>query len=239
MGEGRSDERRQADWIHPEISERLLDGAACGQGGICPGTVFKKQVGEGCPETEKGFGLDDPDGPGAGGKASANSAVHKEGTCGTGCSGSGRGDDGLHLKGEGDVKKIVRKLLFAVVGMVLVMLMFHFFPINITPSMPYGVYMRLPAWNIKEGDLVELDNPLAPGTFGVYNSGGLLKMVESVTEDGLYVVKGDHPYSYDSRYFGAVGRDYIKHKLVPVFTFKELPDWLKEKEKGNADEQNF
>ena len=67
---------------------------------------------------------------------------------------------------------------------------------------------------------------------------GLLKMVESVTEDGLYVVKGDHPYSYDSRYFGAVGRDYIKHKLVPVFTFKELPSWLAEKEKDDANEQN-
>ena len=136
------------------------------------------------------------------------------------------------------MKKIVRKLLFAVVGMGLVMLMFHFFPINITPSMPYGLYIRLPAWNVKEGDLVELDNPLAPGTFGVYKSGGLLKMVESVTEDGLYVVKGDHPYSYDSRYFGAVGRDYIKHKLVPVFTFKELPSWLAEKEKDDANEQS-
>lgn len=137
------------------------------------------------------------------------------------------------------MRKVVRKLIFAVAGMVFVMLLFHFFPINVTASMPYGIYMRLPAWWIDEGDYVELDNPLAPGTFGVYTRSGLLKRVESITPDGLYVVKGDHPYSYDSRYFGAVGRDYIKHRVVPVFTFKNLPEWLALKEEEIADEQNF
>lgn len=106
------------------------------------------------------------------------------------------------------------------------MLAVHFFPLNVTPSMPYGLYMRLPAWNVKEGDLVEMANPLAYGSFGVRTGMALLKRVDHITDEGFYYVLGEHPQSYDSRYFGAVGKEYIRNRVVPVFTFRDLPDWL-------------
>ena len=128
------------------------------------------------------------------------------------------------------MKVVLRKLLRSLVGLALVLLLFHLFPLNVTASMPFGVYMRLPAIGIKEGDYVSLDNPLAIGAFGVKVLTGILKRVESITDEGLYVVKGEHEYSYDSRYYGAIGGEYIRNRLLPLITFRTLPDWLAEKE---------
>lgn len=92
--------------------------------------------------------------------------------------------------------------------------------------MPFGIYMRLPAWNIKEGDLVELDNPMDSSYLGVNVKHGLLKRVERIESDGSYYVLGEHELSYDSRYFGSVEKKYIKSKLIPILTTKELPQYL-------------
>lgn len=98
-------------------------------------------------------------------------------------------------------------------------------PFNYTPSLPYGFYLRIPAWNIKVGDYVEIDNPLTPEMFGVNNTTHLMKRVVSI-QDGLYEVRGTHERSFDSRYFGLIGREYIHCRMVPLVTFDEIPSWL-------------
>lgn len=125
------------------------------------------------------------------------------------------------------IKHVLLKLVITIAFMVLTMLVFHFLPINVTQSMPYGLYLRLPAFYVKEGDYVELNNPMAKGFLGVDRTRGLCKRVDHITEEGLFYVLGEHELSYDSRYFGAVGKEYIEHKLLPVVTFKTLPDWLR------------
>lgn len=128
------------------------------------------------------------------------------------------------------LKQIGKKVLILLAALAVFFILVKLFPINYTASMPFGLYMRLPAWNIEEGDLVELDNPLDASAWGVHTRHGLLKRVDHINEDGTYYVLGEDEYSYDSRWFGAVGKEYIKSKLIPVWTTYELPDWLTIKE---------
>lgn len=127
-------------------------------------------------------------------------------------------------------KQFGKRIIFFIIAVIVFLALVRLFPINTTASMPYGVYMRLPAWNIKEGDLVELDNPIDSSYLGVYDKHGLLKRVDHINEDGTYYVLGEHELSYDSRYFGSVDKSYIKSKLIPIWTTTELPDWLKKTE---------
>lgn len=106
---------------------------------------------------------------------------------------------------------------------VVVVLLGRILAVNTTRSMPYGLYMRLPAWNIEVGDLVELDNPLTD-SFGVKARWGLLKRIESI-QGGLYEVQGETEDSYDSTYFGLVGKEYIRHRVIPLCVSRELPWW--------------
>ncbi len=110
---------------------------------------------------------------------------------------------------------------------------------NDSPSMPVGFYVKLPAWSVKVGDLVEVENPMGAGYLGV-RALWLLKRVASI-DDGYYTVRGDSALSYDSRYFGAVGRSAIKAELLPLMTYGyENPRWLVElaernKQKGDIE----
>lgn len=106
---------------------------------------------------------------------------------------------------------------------IVVVLLGHFLSFNTTASMPYGLYLRLPAWNLKVGDLVEMDNPFYE-SFGVEAQRGLLKRIEGIEED-MYEVQGEGDLSYDSTYFGLVGKEYIRHRIVPLYVFRELPWW--------------
>ena len=129
----------------------------------------------------------------------------------------------------GDVgREIQWKLIWfgpAVLASIAITLLFMIFvPFNGTPSMPYGWYVRLPAGNIQVGDLVELDNPFR-GLYGVEAERGLVKRVSSIEGD-LYEVRGEHPLSYDSRFFGLIGKEYIRHRLIPLVTFTEVPGWM-------------
>lgn len=128
------------------------------------------------------------------------------------------------------LKQIGKRLLILLGALIIVLTLIRVFPVNYTASMPFGLYMRLPAWNIKEGDLVEVDNPLDSSAWGVYSRHGLLKQVDHINEDGTYYVLGENEYSYDSRYFGAVGKEYIKSKLIPLWTTYNLPEWLQKEE---------
>ena len=127
------------------------------------------------------------------------------------------------------VKLVGKKLIIFVLLTSTVLLLIRCFPLNVTASMPYGLYMRLPPWNIKEGDLVELDNPMDSSSLGVYVQHGLLKKVDHINEDGTYYVLGEHELSYDSRYFGAIEKKYITSKIIPIWTTKELPEFLEKK----------
>ncbi len=128
------------------------------------------------------------------------------------------------------IKEVGKKLLVLIGALSLALALIRLFPINYTASMPFGLYMRIPAGNIKEGDLVEVDNPLDSSGWGVYNRHGLLKRVDHINPDGTYYVLGEDEYSYDSRYFGAVGREYIKSRLIPLWTTYNLPEWLRQEE---------
>lgn len=98
---------------------------------------------------------------------------------------------------------------------------------NISHSMPYGLYLRLPVWGeIQEGDLVQLESPMRRGYLGSHASDNLLKRVESVASGPLYFVRGESDDSYDSRYFGFVGRPYIKARIVPIYTVSDMPGGL-------------
>lgn len=93
---------------------------------------------------------------------------------------------------------------------------------NPTPSMPVGFYLRVPG-KPQEGDLVEAVNPMDPSYLGVCAS-VLVKHVDHVTPEGLYWLRGDSPRSFDSRYFGAVGDDLVRFRLVLLCRF----GWLAE-----------
>lgn len=88
---------------------------------------------------------------------------------------------------------------------------------NQTHSMPYGFYLRLPViGTLHEGDLVQVESPMRKGYMGSHGTANLLKRIERITDTGLYYVRGESDDSYDSRYFGFIGRDYIKARVVPL-----------------------
>ena len=125
------------------------------------------------------------------------------------------------------LKQIIWKSLFLLLMIGVFLGLVWLFPVNTTESMPFGIYMRLPKGDLKAGDLIELDNPLPVGSFGVNVKKGLLKKIDHIEEDGKYWVLGDHELSYDSRYFGAVDESLIKHRLKPIWVSKELPEIMK------------
>lgn len=99
------------------------------------------------------------------------------------------------------------------------------FAFNSSPSMPMGLYLRIPAFDIKEGDIVAFENPMSSSMWGVNNSGSVIKTVYKVN-DKTVVLKGESTSPYDSRYFGELGRSYIRFKVIPVFTFTEAPYFI-------------
>ena len=116
------------------------------------------------------------------------------------------------IRGKFRLRRVLRILFFL---LLLGFVCLAFLPVNLTRSMPRGVYLRLPAVNLAVGDIVQADNP-SPGLMGV-TAQNLLKRIAAVTEDGKYYLAGDSELSFDSRYFGFVGKDGIRAKLIPVF----------------------
>lgn len=108
---------------------------------------------------------------------------------------------------------------FALALLVIIPMLVWMVPYNRSVSMPYGLYLRLPAWNVEEGDVVQAVNPMVRGYMGSHGTDNLLKRVVKV-EDGMYTLRGEHPLSYDSRFFGALGEEYIVSELVPLVTWR-------------------
>lgn len=108
---------------------------------------------------------------------------------------------------------------FAIAFIIFVPVLLYLFPYNASDSMPKGIYMRLPRWDVEEGDLVQAVNPMRAGYLGVYASDNLLKRVVRI-EDGYYTLRGESAASFDSRFFGSLSRDFIVSELVPVLIFE-------------------
>lgn len=137
-----------------------------------------------------------------------------------GCIGSGkRMTDGLSMVRAGP--RYAALFIFGV-------LMLRIFTMNVSASMPPGIYMRLPPVGIEKGDLIEFDNPMNSDMWGVGVRHGLLKRVTDISEDGMYYVLGEHPLSYDSRYYGWIGKEYVKHKIWQIWVPENIPLMPKE-----------
>lgn len=93
--------------------------------------------------------------------------------------------------------------------------------VNITPSMPRGIYLRLPVTgDIRVGDIVEFQNPMPEGYMGMNLDGvPLLKHVVAVSDDGTQlIVRGESERSYDSRYFGPLDASLVEARVYPLIT---------------------
>lgn len=104
------------------------------------------------------------------------------------------------------------------------MLLALMLPYNQTRSMPIGFYLRVPAWGLEPGDVVQVKNPMVPGYMGVSAYDNLVKRIASISEDGLYELQGNTLTSFDSDYYGLVGRDFIVARLIPVITWEKGSD---------------
>lgn len=96
-----------------------------------------------------------------------------------------------------------------------------FMSVNVTPSMPRGIYLRLPSIGpVSVGDLVEFQNPEPDGYMGMELHGvPLMKRVVAVSADGTkLIVRGDTPLSYDSRFFGPLDASAVQAELHPILT---------------------
>jgi len=122
------------------------------------------------------------------------------------------------------VSKAVKIILIVMFSVLLVLMLFGF---NSSSSMPIGIYMRLPAWNLKVGQIVAFSNPLADGQFGVnVGSSSIIKRIVRLDGEKIYV-RGEDDAAYDSRYFGYLTSSYIRFRAVPVFVFDKVPDFIK------------
>lgn len=117
------------------------------------------------------------------------------------------------------------------------------FVLNLSPSVPLGIYRKVPREEIRRGDRVLL-NPREEGSLppikGVVGLPGDLVEItptallidskvypkrEGVSGytlslwrllPGQFILLGDHPDSYDSRYYGIVDRGEIRSVLQEV-----------------------
>lgn len=93
---------------------------------------------------------------------------------------------------------------------------------NVSASLDVGWYVRLPFATPEPGSIVML--PIPDRAREIAARGGmdldrpLLKRVESITQEGRLVVKGDcgGDRSLDSRYFGSVGLEEITGVYAPL-----------------------
>lgn len=111
--------------------------------------------------------------------------------------------------------KTVKLIPFIFASALLPFIFVMIFPYNGTSSMPEGLYLRLPAWNIGVGDIVQADSPMVDEYLGSHAKGNLIKHVTAI-ENGMYELQGETLLSYDSDFFGMVGKERIKAELIPV-----------------------
>lgn len=84
---------------------------------------------------------------------------------------------------------------------------------NSSESMPRGFYLRVPG-SPTVGDYIIFNNPntqMVPVPL-------LLKRI-TYEEDEGFIVSGNHPRSFDSRFYGAVDKKNVR-RVVPLFIWE-------------------
>jgi type IV secretory pathway protease TraF len=97
------------------------------------------------------------------------------------------------------------------------------FLVNITPSVPMGLYVRDFSAPVAVGEIVAVDQP-AParrvlGPLGFPTEAALLKRVAAEDQAGAIFLIGDGPNSFDSRAFGAVPTSSVRGVYRQVLTW--------------------
>ena len=88
------------------------------------------------------------------------------------------------------------------------------FLINVTPSMPTGLYVRDFGAPLAPGAIVAVDQPALArrvlGPLGYPSEAALLKRVAALPEPNAIFLMGDGVNSFDSRAFGAVPASSVR-----------------------------
>ena len=88
------------------------------------------------------------------------------------------------------------------------------FLVNVTPSVPMGLYMRDFFAPVAVGEIVAVDQPQQArrvlGPLGFPTEAALLKRVAAEDHPGAIFLIGDGPNSFDSRAFGTVPTSSVR-----------------------------
>jgi type IV secretory pathway protease TraF len=115
-------------------------------------------------------------------------------------------------------KPLVRLLMSLTLGSLALVVLSRFFVVNLTPSMPLGLYLIRSDKPIV-GDLVIFPETALPERWrGRIKYKRLLKRLVS-DEAGRSYVLGDHPRSFDSRIYGTIESGRLR-RVTPL--------WVKE-----------
>jgi type IV secretory pathway protease TraF len=88
------------------------------------------------------------------------------------------------------------------------------FLVNVTPSVPMGLYVRDFSAPVAVGEIVAVDQPQQArrilGPLGFPTEAALLKRVAAEDQPSAIFLIGDSPNSFDSRAFGAVPTSSVR-----------------------------
>jgi len=115
-------------------------------------------------------------------------------------------------------RRLPRWALYAVIAVNVIWatprLIGEVFLVNVTPSVPTGLYVRDFWAPIAIGEIVAVDQPDAArrvlGPLGFPSEAALLKRVAAEEQTGALFLLGDGEHSFDSRAFGAVPASSVR-----------------------------
>jgi type IV secretory pathway protease TraF len=97
------------------------------------------------------------------------------------------------------------------------------FLVNVTPSVPMGLYVRDFLAPVAVGEIIAVDQPEQArrvlGPLGFPTGAALLKRVAAEDQPGAIFLIGDGPNSFDSRAFGAVPTSSVRGVYRQVLTW--------------------
>lgn len=115
-------------------------------------------------------------------------------------------------------RRLPRSALYAVIALSVIwaapQLIGDVFLVNVTPSVPTGLYVRDYWAPVAVGEIVAVDQPEAArqvlGPLGFPAEAALLKRVAAEEQTGALFLLGDGENSFDSRAFGAVPASSVR-----------------------------
>jgi hypothetical protein len=101
------------------------------------------------------------------------------------------------------------------------------FLVNVTPSVPMGLYVRDFSAPVAVGEIVAVDQPAQArrvlGPLGFPTEAALLKRVAGQDPQGAIFLIGDGPNSFDSRAFGAAPTSSVRGVYRQVLSWRGPP----------------